>query len=361
MERRDVPPFSLPDWSRRTAAVPSADHADAAAKRQANLTKPIGALGRLESLAVTMAGLQATDRPRADVADILLFAGDHGVTAQGVSAYPSAVTVQMLVNFARGGAAIAVLARELGANLTVVDVGSVSERPVPGVVTRKVRAGTRDFSIGHALTPDEVAAALDIGAEMVRDLARRPDVLILGEMGIGNTTAAAALAAALLALPASRVAGLGTGIGAERLAAKVALIDAALARHGLARKPADAAAALAAVGGLEIAALTGAMIAAAQNGIPVLVDGFIVAVAALLAVRHNPSVRPWLIFSHASAEQGHRVVLDALAAEPLVDFGLRLGEASGAAVVLPIVRAALALHNGMATFAEAGVAGRSPP
>jgi nicotinate-nucleotide--dimethylbenzimidazole phosphoribosyltransferase len=347
----------LPDWITRPCPAVSAAHRDAAAARQGQLTKPTGALGRLETLAIELAGLQHTEKPRADRAPIIVFAGDHGIAAQGVSAYPQQVTIAMMANFAAGGAAISVLARELGSSLEVVDAGTLAETPMPGIVTDKPRRGTRDFSKTAALESSDLAFALDCGQRAVtRAAAAEPDLLILGEMGIGNTTSAAAIAAALLGTSADKITGLGTGLDTAGRERKAHIIDAALLHHGLAG--AEGEQVLRAVGGLEIAAIAGAIIAAAQRRIPVLVDGFIVSVAALAASRLNPSCRPYLIFSHRSAEQGHRLVLDALGAQPLLDLDLRLGEGSGAALALPILRLACALHNGMATFAEAAVPNR---
>lgn len=345
----------LPDWVSQECPAVSEAHRDAAEVRQGQLTKPAGALGRLETLAIELAGLQHAERPRAKRVPIIVFAGDHGIAAQGVSAYPQEVTIAMMANFAGGGAAISVLARELGSSLEIVDAGTLAEGPMPGIVTDKPRRGTRDFSTEAALDPSELAFAFDCGRRAVAraSSASRPDLLILGEMGIGNTTSATATAAALLDVTADGITGLGTGLDAVGRERKARLIEAALARHGLAG--ASAGRILAAVGGLEIAAICGAIIAAAQQRIPVLVDGFIVSVAALAATHVNPSCRPYLIFSHRSAEQGHRLVLDALDARPLLDLDLRLGEGSGAALALPILRLACALHNGMATFAEAAV------
>lgn len=347
-------------WIATPCPAPSAAHEAAARARQASLTKPAGSLGTLEALAITLAALQATERPRAATAPIILFAGDHGVTAQGISAFPASVTVEMLRNFAAGGAAIAVLARELGAPLTVVDVGTLAAEPLPGVVTDKPRHGTRDFTAGPAMTESELEFALAAGRRAV-EAAGPADLVLFGEMGIGNTTAAAAVAAALLGKPPAAIAGTGTGLDAAGLAHKVRVIEAGLARHGLAGGAVEPRRVLACVGGLEIAALAGAIVAAAQAGRPVLVDGFIVTVAALAAVRLNPTCRPWLIFSHRSAEQGHAAVLDALGAAPVLDLNLRLGEGSGAATALAVLRLACALHNDMATFAEAAVSGRSAP
>jgi nicotinate-nucleotide--dimethylbenzimidazole phosphoribosyltransferase len=354
------PEFIDQEWIYQECPGVSVTHRDAAFVRQCELTKPAGALGRLEVLAIELAGLQHTDRPRAASAPIIVFAGDHGIAAQGVSAYPQGVTIAMMANFAAGGAAISVLARELGSSLEVVDAGTLAEAPVPGVVTDKPRRGSRDFSRGPALEAADVGFAFECGQRAVaRAAANAPDILILGEMGIGNTTSAAAIAAALLGTGAETTTGSGTGLDAAGRDRKARVIDAALAHHGLAASGASPERTLCAVGGLEIAAICGAVIAAAQRRIPILVDGFIVSVAALVASRLNPSCRPFLIFSHRSAEQGHRLVLDALEAHPLLDLDLRLGEGSGAAIALPVLRLACALHNGMATFAEAAVPGRA--
>jgi nicotinate-nucleotide--dimethylbenzimidazole phosphoribosyltransferase len=351
----------LTQWVYRECPEISTAHRDAALARQAQLTKPAGSLGRLEHLACELAGLQQTDRPRAARVPIIIFAGDHGITAQGVSAYPQEVTIAMMSNFAGGGAAISVLAHELGSPLEVVDAGSLAKTPIPGIVTDKPRRGSRDFSKQAALELEEVAFALECGKRAVLRAAAAgaPDLLILGEMGIGNTTASAAIAAALLGVSAERTAGSGTGVDANGRALKVRVVDQALALHGLARPGVSAEDVLCAVGGLEIVAITGAIIASAQHRIPVLVDGFIASVAALAAVHLNPSCRPFLLASHQSAEQGHRLVLEALNLKPLIDLDLRLGEASGAAIALPILRLACALHNGMATFAEASVPDRA--
>jgi nicotinate-nucleotide--dimethylbenzimidazole phosphoribosyltransferase len=342
-------------WLTDPCPAPSIEHAASARARQSELTKPPGSLGVLERLAVQLAALQGRDRPSAVNVPILLFAADHGVTAQGVSAFPAAVTVQMLQNFANGGAAISVLARELGVPLHVVDVGTLAEAEISGVTSDKTRRGTRDFSREPAMTQEEVLFALGAGRRAVERVAVGADLLILGEMGIGNTASAAALAAALLHKRAGEIVGAGTGLDSKGVAHKARVVSGALTMHGLDAMNAPAMKVLTCVGGLEIAALAGAIIAAGQARIPVLIDGFIVSAAALVATRLNVSVRSWLIYSHRSAEQGHRMVLDALDADPILDLKLRLGEGSGAAAALPLIRLACALHAGMATFEEARV------
>ncbi|XSG82192.1 MAG: nicotinate-nucleotide--dimethylbenzimidazole phosphoribosyltransferase [Methyloligella sp. ZOD6] len=346
------------EWLCEPCPRPSETRERQAADRQAALTKPPGSLGVLERLAITLAGLQDTDRPKADKVSIVLFAGDHGVTAQGVSPYPSEVTAQMMQNFTQGGAAISVLARQLGASLEVIDAGSLAEAALDGVVTDKPRHGTRDFSVEAALLTEELAFALETGRRAVARAAEAtPDILVLGEMGIGNTSSAAAIAAALLGMAPMEIVGAGAGLDDEGINRKAKVIADALDRHGLTKDGISPLQVLETIGGLEIAALAGAMIAAAQARIPVLVDGFIVSAAALAAVRINPSCRDWLIFSHRSYERGHQIVLQALDAEPLLDLRLRLGEGSGAAVAVPLLRLACALHGEMATFEEASVSG----
>jgi len=349
----------MPEWVTAPCPAVSEVHRQAALNRQGQLTKPTGALGRLEQVAVDLAAIQHAASPVADRAPILIFAGDHGVAELGVSAYPQDVTIAMLGNFAGGGAAISVLARELGCRLEVIDVGTRAKDALPGVVTDRPRAGSRNFASEPALTNDEVIFAMSAGRRAVmRAVAGSPDVLILGEMGIGNTTSAAAIAAALLGADAASLTGAGTGLDVAGRERKSGVIESALALHGLRERPVSPLGVLAAVGGLEIAALTGALIAAGQQRLAVLVDGFIVSVAALVAIRLNASCRPYLIFTHCSAEQGHRSVLQALDATPLLDLDLRLGEGSGAALALPLVRMACTLHTRMATFAEAAVPGR---
>ncbi|MDP3813768.1 nicotinate-nucleotide--dimethylbenzimidazole phosphoribosyltransferase [Pseudomonas sp.] len=326
--------------------------------RQLQLTKPAGSLGQLEQLAIQLAAMQGSQRPSIERPWISIFAGDHGVVAEGVSAFPQAVTGQMLRNFVGGGAAISVLARQLGATLEVIDLGTaVPLEPLPGVLHLHLGAGTQNFLQGPAMTLAQLLIALEAGqASVLRARAAGSQLFIGGEMGIGNTSAATALACQLLDCPAAELVGPGTGLDSAGVAHKAAVIDAALALHS----PAIVAPieALQCLGGFEIAALSGAYLACAQQGITALVDGFICSVAALLAVRLNPACRDWLLFAHCGAEPGHKRVLQALQAEPLLDLGLRLGEGSGAALAVPLLQLACSLHNQMATFAEAAVAER---
>ncbi|AMQ81951.1 nicotinate-nucleotide--dimethylbenzimidazole phosphoribosyltransferase [Pseudomonas glycinae] len=334
------------------------DAVENAAARQQQLTKPAGSLGRLESVAVQLAGLQGQVKPTLDQVWIAIFAGDHGVVAEGVSAFPQEVTGQMLLNFVSGGAAISVLARQLGAQLEVVDLGTVTPSlDLPGVRHLNIGLGTANFAKGAAMTRAQGELALQGGRDSVlRAKAAGAQLFIGGEMGIGNTTAASALACALLDCPVAHLTGPGTGLNAEGVSHKAQVIERALALHAAQRG--DALQTLFNLGGFEIAALVGAYLACAQEGVAVLVDGFICTVAALVAVRLNPACREWLLFGHRGAEPGHRHVLETLGAEPLLELGLRLGEGSGAALAVPLLRLACDLHGQMATFAEAAVADR---
>lgn len=343
------------DWMTAAAAAPDESSGAAAQARQGQLTKPPGSLGRLEEVAIRLAALQGSERPRVEQIAITVFAGDHGVAEEGVSAFPQAVTVEMIKNFSRGGAAISVLARALGATLEVVDCGAVRDvGPLPGVVSQRAGAGTANFCKGAAMSEAQLVKALDAGRQAVaRAVAAGAQLFIGGEMGIANTTPATAIAAALLAIAPQEVAGPGTGLDRKGVAHKAEVVGRALALHQ--EHLANPREVLRRLGGFEIAALAGGYIAAAQARLPVLVDGFISSSAALVALRLNPTIAPWLILSHASAEPGHRRLVEALGQRPLLDLGMRLGEGSGAAVTVPLLRLACELHNGMATFAEAGV------
>jgi nicotinate-nucleotide--dimethylbenzimidazole phosphoribosyltransferase len=326
---------------------------EAARTRQMRLTKPPGSLGRLEELAVMLAAMQQTQQPTLERVRIVVFAADHGVVEEGVSAFPQAVTAEMVRNFSRGGAAISVLARIWGAELEVINVGTVQPlEELPGVLDRRVGPGTANFLCEPAMQPEQLSAALAVGREAAeRAAASQVQLFIGGEMGIGNTTAAAAVACALLQLPGTALAGPGTGLDAHGVHNKAQVIDRSLARQRIS-EPLEA---LQQFGGFEIAALTGAYLRCGQLRIPVLVDGFITTVAALVALHVQAALAPWLLYAHCSAEPGHRLLLETVNAKPLLDLGMRLGEGSGAAVALPLLRAAGALHGRMATFAEAGV------
>ncbi|WP_290637764.1 nicotinate-nucleotide--dimethylbenzimidazole phosphoribosyltransferase [Aquisalimonas sp.] len=334
--------------------APDAGAADTAWQRQIQLTKPPGSLGRLETAAVRLAAQQGVPRPALERVWITVFAGDHGVCDEGVSAFPQAVTAQMVQNFAAGGAAISVLARHLNATLEVVNAGTVTSlQALAGVRDEPVMPGTANAVHEPAMSPSQRDRALELGdAAAGRAQDAGAELFIGGDMGIGNTTAAAAVACALLGASPDELVGRGTGLDDDGLTRKRRVVAAALDRHGNDGSP---LAVLASLGGLEIAALAGAIRGAACRGVPVLVDGFIVSVAALVAVRHTPDVAAWLHFSHRSAEAGHDAVLRALDAEPLLDLGMRLGEGSGAATAVPLLQAACRLHGEMATFESAGV------
>ena len=346
-------------WLQPVSAVDES-YVQTARQRQAQLTKPPGSLGELETIAIRLCGLQKSDQPRIERVYIAVFAADHGVAEEGVSAFPQAVTVEMLRNFARGGAAISVLAQTLGATLEVVNVGTVTNPgPLPGVVDRRIAPGTSNISHSPAMNEAQLAAALQAGAESVeRAHAEHADIFIGGEMGIANTTSATALACALLNVAASRLAGPGTGLDSAGIQHKARVIDRALAGQHF--SPDDSLTVLRCFGGFEIAALTGAYLRCAQLAMPVLVDGYIASVAALCAQRIQPKASVWFFYGHHSAEPGHRLVLEKIAARPLLQLGMRLGEGSGAAVAIPLLRLACALHNRMATFAEAGVSEALP-
>jgi nicotinate-nucleotide--dimethylbenzimidazole phosphoribosyltransferase len=333
-----------PDEQIRTAAARALD-----AK-----TKPRGSLGRLETLAAQVAAVRRDPHPGPLSAAVVIAAADHGVTDEGVSAYPSEVTRQMVANFATGGAAISVLARLRGTRLVLVDAGVAEAVALPGVHAVRIGAGTRNFLHEPAMTRAQALEALTAGIELAAELAAEgAGLLVLGEMGIGNTTTASALCAALLPAEPERVCGRGTGIDDQRLAHKVAVVRAALARHAPA--PDDPLGTLAALGGFELALLAGVALGAAERRLVILLDGFVVGAAALVAARLAPASVGSMVAGHRSPEPGHRLVLDELGLEPLLELGMRLGEGSGALVALPLVDAALALLREMATFGAAGV------
>jgi nicotinate-nucleotide--dimethylbenzimidazole phosphoribosyltransferase len=329
-----------------------------AAERQAQLTKPPGSLGRLEGLAVQIAGITGQVRPRLPRKAVIVMAADHGVTAEGVSAYPSEVTAQMVGNFLAGGAAINVLARQAGARVVVVDVGVAAELPpADGLVIRKVARGTRNLAVEPAMSREEAVAAVEVGIEVLEAEWRRGlDLVATGDMGIGNTTASSAVVALLSGRPVAEVVGRGTGVDDAGLARKVGAIERGIATT----RPdvSDPLDVLAKVGGLEIAGLAGVILGAAGRRLPVVIDGFISGAAALVAAALCPSVRPYLIASHRSVEVGHPAALDALGLRPLLDLDLRLGEGTGAAIAMQLIDGALAVQDKMATFSEAGVSDR---
>jgi nicotinate-nucleotide--dimethylbenzimidazole phosphoribosyltransferase len=350
-------------------SIPALDEVamDAARRHLDRLTKPPGSLGRLEELVVLLAGI--TGRVDAPLGHrrIVLAAGDHGVTAQHVSAYPSGVTAQMVGNFVAGGAAINALAASIGATVTVVDVGVAG--PLPPVTDRgaiggrlvlaRLRDGTADLSEGPAMSRRDAVSAIEVGLRVVEDVRERErlDVLGVGEMGIGNTTSASAIVAAFTGLPADRVTGRGTGVDDATLRHKVRIVERALeANHP---DPGDPIGTLAALGGFEVAALVGLIVGGAAARVPVILDGFITGAAALVADALCPAIAGHLIASHRSVEAGHAAVLERLALRPLLDLDLRLGEGTGAALAMPLLVAAGRMRDQMATFDSASVAGRA--
>ena len=332
--------------------------AGAAAERQAMLTKPPGSLGLLEELGVRLAGMTGRLDPPLRDAVVFTLAGDHGVAAEGVSAYPQEVTAQMVLNFLRGGAAVNVLAREVGARVVVADFGVAADLPDhPGLRSVKVRAGSGNIARGPAMTRDQALAAIEAGRGLVRDeLARGVDVVLTGDMGIANTTPSACLICHFTGLDAAQVAGRGTGVDDAGLERKVAVVRLALEVNSAAAR--DPLGALAAVGGLEIAGIVGVVLEAASRRRPVVIDGFISTAAALTAVSLAPRCREFLVAAHRSQELGHAAALAALGLRPLLDLDLRLGEGTGALLALPILRAAVRVLNEMATFDDAGVSNR---
>jgi len=319
-------------------------------------TKPLGALGRLEALALQLALIQGREDPRLDAPQLVVFAADHGIAAQGVSAYPQEVTAQMVLNMLAGGAAVSVLVRQHGLALTVVDCGVKSDfAPQPGLVVAKACHGSADSTLGPALSAAQCQAALDHGAALVRGLPG--NALLLGEMGIANTSPAALLMARLTGLPLAQCVGRGTGLDDAGLARKTAALQRALDRHADVQAP---RALLAALGGPEIATMAGAVLRAAAERRVVVVDGFITTAAVALAAAIEPGVLAACVFSHGSAENGHARWLEALGVRPLLDLGLRLGEGSGAALAWPLLKSAELLLAEMASFDSAGVSQRDP-
>ena len=316
-----------------------------------NKTKPVGALGQLETLAVRIGTILGSESPTLQHPQLLVCAGDHGLAARGVSAYPSDVTWQMVQNFLGGGAAVSVLARQHGLALTVVDCGVRHDfAPVPGLVIRKIAAGTADASIGPAMNPSQCAEAIANGREVVRMLPG--NALLLGEMGIGNTSAASMLLSRLAGLPLDDCVGVGTGLDAAGLARKRAVLTEVTALHRNAVAPLDA---LAAFGGFEIATLVGAVLQAAEERRVIVVDGFITGAAVLVAKLLQPHVVQRCVAAHVSTEPGHALLLDYLALQPLLRLDLRLGEGSGAALAWPLLESASRILREMASFESAGV------
>ena len=321
----------------------------AVAARWNSLTKPPGSLGRLEELVLQLALAQGTARPAVGRRAMVIFCGDHGVTEEGISAFPKAVTGQMVANFLAGGAAINVLCRQAGMEPVIVDCG-VDGEPVAGTVDRRLGRGTANFVNGPAMSAEQVEMALENGTGLARAMAC--DVAGVGEMGIGNTTAASALLCAYCGVAPEEAVGAGTGLDGAGVRRKAEVVGRGLARHA---GVTDSMGILGAFGGFEIATMTGFLLGAAERRMPVVVDGFIASAAALAARAIDGRVMPYLIFSHVSAERPHRRLLAELGVRPVLDLDMRLGEGSGAALAMPVLAAAVALYEGMATFGEAGV------
>ncbi len=331
----------------------------AASERQGQLTKPPGSLGRLEELSIQLAGIAgACPPPVPERKGVLVFAGDHGVVAQGVSAFPQEVTPQMVLNFLRGGAGINVLSRLAGARVTVIDAGVAAELPeTPGLIRAKIAAGTADLSQGPAMSLEQAEAALALGARVAQaEIGAGAQLLAAGEMGIGNTTPATAVVAAVTGLSPAALTGPGTGLAAAGVQHKARVIETALSVN--APRADDGLDLLAKVGGFEIGAMAGAMLAAGAHRVPFVVDGYIATAAAMIAVALAPELRGRLIAGHRSAEPGHDAALAHLGLAPLLDLRLRLGEGTGAVLAFQLVEAAARVLAEMATFAEAGVSGQ---
>lgn len=330
----------------------------AAAERQRTLTKPPGSLGRLEVIANDLAGVMATPAPRPEPCALVLAAGDHGITTEGVSAYPKEVTAQMVHNFLAGGAAINAIAASVGVEIFLVDAGVDAELPEqPGLYGRKVARGTNNFARGPAMNEEQAVGTVEAGIEFSRMLLERGyRSIALGDMGIGNTTSAAAVAATVTGSPVETVTGRGTMVNDQQYQTKIGVIRGALSRYPV--DPDDGLAVLAAVGGYESGFLAGCILGAAACRMPVMLDGFPTTAAALIASRLSRDARHYCVAGHNSMEPGHRIALEALGLEPVLDLAMRLGEGTGAVLAYSIVRAACRCLNDMATFPEAAVQDR---
>ncbi len=341
-------------WLFDSITPPSAKFEQLALEHQLQLTKPAGSLGDLETLAIRLAAMQATIKPSINRVWVSVFAADHGIATESVSAFPQAVSVEMVKNFLHGGAAINVLSQYVQAEFEVIDVGLVTTLEFPSLIVDKSALGTANFLTQAAMTKIQLNQALNAGKFAVkRALSQAAQIFIGGEMGIANTTSASAIACAILNQEAKVLTGAGTGVFGDKLQHKIQVIEQALARHQAHLKtPLEI---LQYLGGFEIAALVGAYIFAAQQKLPILVDGFIATVAALVAIKLNPLVKSWCFYAHQSQEHGHAMVLEALTVKPLLNLNLRLGEGSGAVAALPLLQMACLLHNNMATFAQAHI------
>lgn len=343
------------EWINAPLATLNTSAKEQGLERQGQLTKPPGSLGSLEAMAVRLCAMQGVQKPSVDNAQVVVFAGDHGVAAEGVSAFPQVVTGEMVKNFSRGGAAICALARQNNAAFEVVNLGTVVDlSAMENIVDNTIMAGTANFAQQAAMTLEQLTQSLAAGKAAVdRAAANGATLFIGGDMGIANTTAATALASWATGQSVTSLVGPGTGLDAQGVTHKGQVIETALAKHADAMtSPVEA---LRHVGGLEIAALVGAYIRAAQVGMAILVDGFITTSAAILASKIQPEITDWMFFAHASAEPGHQAMMASVGADTILDLGMRLGEGSGAGVALSILKSACVTHNEMATFAEASV------
>ncbi len=328
-----------------------------AQKRLDFLTKPQGSLGRLEELAKKLVGITGEKDPKVDKKIVVVMAGDHGIVEEGVSAYPQEVTPQMVYNFIRGGAAINVLSRHVGADVVVVDMGVATDlEDDSGIVSKKIGYGTKNFAKGPAMTRDEAIQAIEAGIEVVESI-EKLDILATGEMGIGNTTPSSAIIATFSGCDVKEVTGRGTGVDDEGLDRKVQAIEKGLAVNK--PDPEDALDVLSKVGGFEIAGLAGCVLAAAARKVPVIIDGFISTAGALIATELAPVAKEYIIASHISQEIGHRLMLERMGLNPLLDLDFRLGEGTGAALAMSLVEAGVKILKEMATFADAGVSERT--
>ena len=330
-----------------------------ARERQNQLTKPQGSLGRLEELSIQLAGITGKNIPTIKDKAIIIMAADHGVVAEGVSAYPQEVTPQMVLNFLYGGAAINALARHINARVVVVDMGVANEINTydEKLIRRRVASGTMNLAQGPAMTREQAGEAIQSGIEIVLgEISIAADIVGTGDMGIGNTTSSAAIACALMNTPPEKIAGRGTGLDDQGLKRKISAIERGLKANQ--PNPKDGIDVLSKMGGFEIGGLVGVMLGAASKCVPVMVDGFISTAAAMVAVTIEPACKAYLIFAHRSKETGHALMLDWLGVKPLLDLGMRLGEGTGAALGISIAEAACKILGEMATFGEAGVRGK---
>jgi nicotinate-nucleotide--dimethylbenzimidazole phosphoribosyltransferase len=331
---------------------------DMAGERQDNLTKPTGCLGRLEELSIRLAGIQANARPQVKQKAVIVMVADHGVVAEGTSAYPQEVTAQMVLNFVHGGAAINVISRQIGARVIVVDIGVAADiSSYTGILHKKIAPGTQNMCRGPAMTREQAVRAVETGIEVVEaEISRGLDIVSTGDMGIGNTTASSAICSVITRKHPLEVTGRGTGLDDKGLQNKIAMIDKALALNK--PNPADTLDVLAKVGGLEIGGLAGVILGAAAHRVPVMIDGFISGAGALIAAGLCPQAKDYMIAGHVSVEPGHKILLDFLGLKPLLNLDMRLGEGTGAALGMGLAETSCRILSEMATFAEAGVSNK---